>query len=256
MNEPQIFNNSDFGDIRTAEENGKVLFCGSDVAKALGYAIPSKAVNTHCKGVSKMEVPTNGGRQEMLFIPEGDLYRLIVNSKLPNAEKFERWVFDDVLPTIRKHGMYATDELVNNPDLLIQIATTLKEERAKNKVLETSVAVKDQLIGELKPKADYTDRILQNKGLVSISQIAKDYGMTGQALNAKLHELKIQYKQGNQWLLYAKYQACGYTHSKTIDITRSDGSKDVVMETKWTQKGRLFIYEQLKADRIIPVIER
>jgi len=256
MNEPQIFNNSDFGDIRTAEENGKVLFCGSDVAKALGYAIPSKAVNTHCKGVSKMEVPTNGGRQEMLFIPEGDLYRLIVNSKLPNAEKFERWVFDDVLPTIRKHGMYATDELVNNPDLLIQIATTLKEERAKNKVLETSVAVKDQLIGELKPKADYTDRILQNKGLVSISQIAKDYGVTGQALNAKLHELKIQYKQGNQWLLYAKYQACGYTHSKTIDITRSDGSKDVVMETKWTQKGRLFIYEQLKADRIIPVIER
>ena len=256
MNELKIFNNSDFGDIRTAEENGKVLFCGSDVAKALGYAVPRKAIYDHCKGVLKRNTLTNGGEQELSFIPEGDLYRLIVNSKLPNAEKFERWVFDDVLPTIRKHGMYATDELVNNPDLLIQIATTLKEERAKNKALETSVAVKDQLIGELKPKADYTDRILQNKGLVSISQISKDYGMTGQALNAKLHELKIQYKQGNQWLLYAKYQACGYTHSKTIDITRSDGSKDVVMETKWTQKGRLFIYEQLKADGIIPVIER
>lgn len=259
MNELQIFNNSDFGDIRTAEENGKVLFCGSDVAKALGYVNTKEALLRHCKddGVAFHDLTDNLGRtQQAKFINEGNLYRLIVNSKLPNAEKFECWVFEDVLPTIRKHGMYATDELVNNPDLLIQIATTLKEERAKNKALETSVAVKDQLIGELKPKADYTDRILQNKGLVSISQISKDYGMTGQALNAKLHELKIQYKQGNQWLLYAKYQACGYTHSKTIDITRSDGTKDVVMETKWTQKGRLFIYEQLKADGIIPVIER
>lgn len=104
-NELKIFENDQFGSIRTVEENGKVLFCGADVAKALGYAIPSKAVNTHCKseGVSKMEVPTNGGNQEMLFITEGNLYRLITHSKLSEAEKFESWVFDDVLPTIRRH---------------------------------------------------------------------------------------------------------------------------------------------------------
>ena len=136
MGELQIFKNEEFGEVRTVEIEGKPFFCGSDVAKALGYAIPSKAVNTHCKGVSKMEAPTNGGIQELLFIPEGDLYRLIVSSKLPTAEKFEHWVFDEVLPSIRKHGMYATDELLDNPDLIIQMATKLKEEREARKALE------------------------------------------------------------------------------------------------------------------------
>lgn len=107
INSLQIFNSAEFGQVRTMEEQGKIMFCGSDVARALGYAIPSKAVNTHCKGVSKMEVPTRGGKQEMLFIPEGDLYRLIVNSKLPSAEKFERWVFDEVLPSLRMSGTYS-----------------------------------------------------------------------------------------------------------------------------------------------------
>lgn len=126
MNELKIFENAEFGSIRTLEENGKVLFCGNDIAKPLGYAIPSKAINTHCKGVSKMEVSTNGGIQQMLFITEGDVYRLITHSKLPSAEKFEKWVFDEVLPSIRKHGMYATDELLNNPDLAIKAFTALK----------------------------------------------------------------------------------------------------------------------------------
>lgn len=103
----KIFGTNEFGSIRTIEENGKVLFVGSDIAKSLGYAIPSKAVNTHCKGVSKMEVPTNGGFQEMLVISEGDLYRLIVNSKLPSAQKFESWVFDEVLPEIRRSGSFS-----------------------------------------------------------------------------------------------------------------------------------------------------
>lgn len=100
-----------------------MLFCGSDVAKALGYSIPSKAVNAHCRGVSKMEVPTNGGNQTMLFIPEGDVYRLITHSKLPAAEQFERWVFDEVLPSIRKNGAYMTDATLEqaliSPDFLI-----------------------------------------------------------------------------------------------------------------------------------------
>ncbi len=115
---------------------------------------------------------------------------------------------------------------------------------------------KDQLIGELKPKADYMDSILKNKGLVTITQIAKDYGMSGTKMNELLHELKIQYKQSGQWLLYEKYQAKGYTHSSTVDILRSDGRPDVKMNTKWTQKGRLFLYDLLKEVGVYPVVEK
>lgn len=195
MSELKIFENKDFGAVRTVEENGKILFCGSDVAKALGYAIPSKAVQSHCKGVSKMEVPTKGGKQQMLFIPEGDLYRLIVNSKLPSAEKFEHWVFDEVLPSIRQTGAYMTAETIEkvlyDPDVIINIATQLKE-------LQLEVARKNQLIGELQPKANYVDMILNNKGLVTITQIAKDYGMSGAKMNSLLHTLGVQYKQSGQ----------------------------------------------------------
>lgn len=237
MNNLQVFNNNEFGAVRTIEINNKPYFCGSDVAKALGYAIPSKAINTHCKGVSKMEVPTKGGVQEMLFISEGDVYRLIAKSKLPSAEKFESWVFDEVLPSIRKHGTYATDELLNNPDLFISVLQDLKKEREEKAKLEGENKMQKQIIGELQPKANYTDVILNNKGLVTITQIAKDYGKSGTEMNNMLHDLGVQYKQSGQWLLYSKYHDKGYTHSNTVDITRSDGSKDVKMNTKWTLKG-------------------
>ena len=262
MNELQIFENPEFGSIRTIKKDSKIYFCGSDVAKALGYAIPSKAVNTHCKteGVSKMEVPTNGGMQEMLFITEGNVYRLITHSKLPAAEQFEHWVFDEVLPDIRKHGAYMTPETLEaailNPDYLIKLATALKEEKGRRQALETENAQQKQIIGELKPRADYTDKILSNKGLVTITQIAKDYGMSGRKMNKILEDLHVQYKQSGQWLLYAEYHDKGYTHSKTIDITRKDGTPDVTMETKWTQKGRLFVYELLKGEGILPIIEQ
>lgn len=106
MNDLQIFNNEEFGEIRTITKDDKTYFAGSDVAKALGYAIPHKAVQTHCKGVLKWNIPTNSGNQDVLFITEGDIYRLIMKSKLPSAEKFESWVMDEVLPTIRKTGSY------------------------------------------------------------------------------------------------------------------------------------------------------
>ena len=260
MNDLQVFKNEEFGEVRTIDDNGKILFCGSDVAKALGYAIPSKAVNAHCKGVSKMEVPTRGGIQQMLFIPEGDLYRLITHSRLKEAEKFERWVFDDVLPSIRKHGAYMTPETIErvllNPDTIIQLAQSLKEERQKNEQLSLENIQQRQIIGELKPKATYYDVILNNKGLVTITQIAKDYGMSGRALNKKLHELGVQYKQSDQWLLYKEYHDKGYTHSQTQEIVLKDGTKDIKMNTKWTQKGRLFLYELLKYEGILPIIER
>ncbi|MCF2662751.1 Bro-N domain-containing protein [Pseudoflavonifractor phocaeensis] len=143
MNELQVFNNPDFGEVRTIEENGAVLFCGSDVAKALGYSRPADAVSSHCKGSVIRRLPTSGGAQEIKFIPESDLYRLVFSSRLPQAEKFTDWVTQEVLPTIRRHGMYATAETVekmlSDPDAMIQVFTALKEERAARQALADKV---------------------------------------------------------------------------------------------------------------------
>lgn len=124
------------------------------------------------------------------------------------------------------------------------------------KFLGDQVVEQQQIITELQPKANYVDKILQSKSLVTITQIAKDYGMSGRKFNQILKELKIQYKVGGQWVLYSKYQNNGYVHSRTIDITRADGRSDVTMQTEWTQKGRLFLYEELKKHDYIPVIEQ
>lgn len=134
-----------------------------------------------------------------------------------------------------------------------QTITKLKD---SVKSLSTEISVKNQIIGELKPKADYYDEILKNPGLVTITQIAKDYGMSGKKMNEILHDIGIQYKQSGQWLLYSKYHCMGYTHSETVDITRSDGRPDVKMNTKWSQKGRIFLYDKLKENGILPVIEQ
>ena len=256
--EIQIFKNEEFGEVRTLVIDGEPWFIGKDVASILGYSDTDYAIRTHVDDEDKLTRGFIGSGQSrnMKIINESGLYSLILSSKLPNAKKFKRWVTSEVLPSIRKHGMYATNELLDNPDLIIQIATELKKERAKNKTLEEENAQKTQIIGELKPKADYTDLILRSKSIVAVTQIAKDYGMSAQELNAKLHELKVQYLVGKQWILYAKYQAKGYTHSETIPITHSDGRPDVNMITKWTQKGRLFIYNLLKANGILPMIER
>lgn len=260
MNELQVFNSEEFGQVRTVEINGKPYFVANDVAKALGYVETAKAIRTHCKGVSEMDIPSKGGVQCMKIIPEGDIYRLIVRSKLPSAEKFEKWVFDEVIPSIHQYGAYMTEQTIEkalaSPDFLIQLATKLKDEQTRRKEAETEIRVKDQIIGELKPKADYYDEILKNPGLVTITQIAKDYGMSGKKMNRILHELGIQYKQSEQWLLYSDYHCLGYTQSEVTDIIRSDGTPDVKLLTKWTMKGRLFLYNKLKEKGIIPVIEQ
>lgn len=190
------------------------------------------------------------------FIPENIFYRLSMKAKNEKAENFQIKVADEILPSIRKTGSYSLEQ----PSYMIEDPVKRAEkwiiEQKEKQLLSISIEKKDQIIGELKPKADYTDSILKNKGLVNIGQIAKDYGMTANALNKKLHELKVQYKQGEQWLLYRAYHDKGYTHSSTIDIMRSDGRPDVKMNTKWTQKGRLFIYDLLKNKGILPMIER
>lgn len=260
MNELKIFNSEEFGDIRTTEIDGKPYFVANDVARALGYKRPADAVTAHCKGSVKHRYLTDGGEQELKVIPEGDIYRLTVRSKLPSAEKFEKWVFDEVIPSIHQYGAYMTEQTIEkalaSPDFLIQLATKLKDEQTRRKEAEAEIRVKDQIIGELKPKADYYDEILKNPGLVTITQIAKDYGMSGKKMNRILHELGIQYKQSEQWLLYSDYHCLGYTQSEVTDIIRSDGTPDVKLLTKWTMKGRLFLYNKLKEKGIIPVIEQ
>lgn len=202
MNELQVFNSKEFGDIRTTEIDGKPYFVANDVARALGYKRPADAVTAHCKGSVKHRYLTDGGEQELKVIPEGDIYRLTVRSKLPSAEKFEKWVFDEVIPSIHQYGAYMTEQTIEkaltSPDFLIQLATKLKDEQTRRKEAEAEIRVKDQIIGELKPKADYYDEILKNPGLVTITQIAKDYGMSGKKMNRILHELGIQYKQSEQ----------------------------------------------------------
>lgn len=258
LQELKIFNNAEFGQIRTISIDNEPYFVGKDIAKALGYTDTSDALKKHVLKDDKLtrSFADSGQNREMYVINESGMYCLIFGSKLESAQNFKHWVTSEVLPSIRKHGMYAIDELINNPDLAIQALTALKDEREKNRELSEEVNVKNQLIGELKPKADYMDRILKNPGLVTITQIAKDYGMSGQAMNDLLHSLKVQYKQSSQWLLYEKYQSCGYTHSETINFTHADGRPDVKMNTKWTQKGRLFLYQLLKANGILPTIER
>ena len=142
----------------------------------------------------------------------------------------------------------------NTPEMVMSRALRMAENKITSLTLQ--IAQKEQIIGELKPKANYVDIILNNKGLVTVTQIAKDYGMSGREMNNLLHRLGIQYFQSGQWLLYSKYHDNGYTHSHTIPITHSNGTPDVKMQTKWTQKGRLFIYELLKKHNIFPLIEQ
>lgn len=253
----KIFENSEFGEIRTVEIGGEPWFVGRDVATVLGYSNPRKAIGDHVddedKGVTKCD--TLGGSQDLTIINESGLYSLILSSKLPNAKAFKRWVTSEVLPAIRKHGLYAIDDILENPDIAIQALTKLKEERAARKALELDNQVKSQQIAELQPKATYYDLILQCKDLLSVTEIAKDYGMSAKGLNAMLHELGVQYNQSGVWFLYAKYQHEGYTQTKTQNYNRPDGTQGSKVHTYWTQKGRLFIYNLLKSEGILPTIE-
>lgn len=263
MNELKIFESPEFGTIRSLELNGEPWFVGKDVAEVLGYREPrsaiSKKVDEDDRGVAKMETPS--GIQEMTIINESGLYSLILSSKLPTAKAFKRWVTSEVLPAIRKTGGYIpTTPQMSEQEIMakaVQISmATIAQQKDAILALESRNAMQEQIIHEMQPKADYTDMILQSKSVVNINQIAKDYGMTAQEMNKILHEIGVQYKQGGQWLLYKAYHSYGYTHSETFNITHRDGTPDVVMNTKWTQKGRLFLYEKLKEFGYLPMIEQ
>ncbi|GAA0492951.1 phage antirepressor KilAC domain-containing protein [Alkalibacterium sp. m-11] len=256
--ELQVYRNAEFGSVRTTTIGGQPYFVGKDVAGILGYANTRKALIDHIDEEDKDDVTIRdaiGRNQTMIAINESGLYSLILSSKMPSAKKFKRWVTNEVLPAIRKHGLYATDDLIANPDLAIAAFTALKEEREKNKELMAAVAIGQQQIAEMKPKATYYDVVLKCRDAVNISVIAKDYGWSAMRMNEYLHEKGIQFKQGDIWLLYQKYAPNGYTKTNTHIYEDSKGIKHTKVHTKWTQKGRLFIYEQLKADGIYPQIE-
>lgn len=248
-NKVQIFNNSEFGELGIVLIDGKEYFHANQCAKALGYVVPKDAIVAHCKGAVKHRLLTKGGYQEVKLIPEGDLYRLIMRSRLPSAEKFESWVFNEILPSIRKNGMYFTPEALveslRNPDGLIAMLGLLQEEQQKRKQLEVENAF-------LSVKANYYDKIMCSTENVPITKIAKDYGMSAVAFNKMLYEIGIQFPLGKTWILYQKYANKGYTQSRTFIISEDK----TATHTYWTKKGCVFLYDLLLEHGIVPVAEQ
>lgn len=250
MNELQIFNSPEFGQVRTIVKNDEVWFIGKDVTEALGYQNSSRDINRHVDEedrqilkstetvVLEKDIPIRG----LIIINESGLYSLALSSKLPKAKEFKRWITKEVIPSIRKHGGYLTpakiEEVLSNPDTIIKLATELKKLRTENQM-------QAQQIAEFKPIKEYVDIILQSTDTVTITQIAADYGLSAKKLNKILNEEKIQHKVNDQWILYSNMMNKGYTKSETIDIERSDGRIETKMYTRWTQKGRLKIHEIL-----------
>ena len=243
MNELQLFNNPRFGDVRTLTEDGNTLFCGSDVARALGYAKPQNAIAAHCKGALKRGILTNGGMQEMSFIPEGDLYRLITHSKLPDAEKFERWVFDEILPSIRRNGMYATPEklaeMLLNPDAMIQTLQALKAEQEKRRALEAQAEAD-------KPKVLFSDAVSASSSSILIGDLAKLLRQNGVPIgqNRLFDRLRsegylMRYGESRN-LPTQRAMEQGLFEVKETTISNPDGSIRVTKTTKVTGKGQVY----------------
>lgn len=256
--ELQIFKNEQFGEVRTADIKGEVYFNLNDCCKILELSNPRKTLERlNPKGVTTSDTLTAGGIQQANFINESNFYKLVFQSRKPEAEKFADWVTSEVLPSIRKNGAYVTDqkavEIATNPDalgaFLQNLADQVKRLEAKNATMEVELK-------ETKPKAEYYDLMLANKGLIKTSEIAKNYGHSAQAFNKLLHQLKVIYKQGNTWLPYAKYQTHNYVQLEPFAYTNSKGMPDVKMRTKWTMKGHIFLYELLKKNGILPLIEQ
>lgn len=258
-NQLQIFSNPEFGEVRTqVDEKGDPWFCAKDVCDALKHTNSRRAIAQLVDegDVTKRYTPTSSGDQLMTYINESGLYSLILFSKLESAKRFKHWVTSDVLPTIRKRGAFFTNDAleraVREPDFLIKLASAIKHERQQKEMYAQKCTEQGETIKQLEKQSAYVDYVLQSPGLLNINQIAQDYGISAQCLNSLLRQHLIQYKSNNQWILYAKYKDKGYVHSTTHILDNGI----VVMHTQWTQKGRLFLYEQLKSWGFYPIMEQ
>lgn len=267
MTDVKIFSSEEFGEVRTVIINDEPWFVGKDVAKILGYKDTSDALKKHVDEEDKLtrRFADSGQNREMYVINESGLYSLILSSKLAKAKQFKRWVTSEILPSIRKHGAYATpdtiESILKNPDFGIQLLQKLKEEIAARERAEAENArlgqiVEDQreVIDVMAPKSRYHDLVWNNPGDMTISQIAKDYGKSAQWLNKYLSKKGIQYKKGNTWLPYQKYANMGIVHTHTTPLEREMGIMSI-SSTHWTPKGRIFVYETLKIDGVLPLCE-
>lgn len=258
----EVFSHPQFGKVATAiSEDGEILFKANDVAIALGYKNYKWAVSSHCEGVRVLRTPSENQHgtvtlQPTKYIPESDVYALIFGSKLPAAKEFRRWVFEEVLPCIRKTGAYMTDEVqaraIDNPDFLMKLAKALKEQKQEIREQKRIISEQSVEIENLSSRASYVEQVLACPNLICITQIAQNYGMSARKFNLILEQLRIQYKVNGQWILFAEYKDAGYVQSATSVDENGRGR----LWTYWTQNGRLFLYETLKKQNILPTMEK
>lgn len=252
MNELQVFNNPEFGEIRTVEVNGEPWLVGKDVARSLGYKDTVNALKTHVDSEDKggWQITTPSGTQEMTIINESGLYSLVLSSKLPGAKQFKRWVTSEVLPSIRKTGGY------NIPKDYPSALRALADSEEQRLALVAENEAQKQAIADFQPIKQYVDTILSSTGTMTITQIAADYDLSAKRLNRILRDEGIQRCVNGQWILYKKYMGKGYTKSVTFNFIHTDGRPDAKPTTQWTQKGRLLIHNILTARGIQAVMDR
>ena len=240
MNEMMIFQNVEFGVIRTtSNEQGEALFCAKDVALALGYDQPHKAIVRHVEeddGMKRTLIDSLGRKQRATFINESGLYALILSSKLESAKRFKRWVTSEVLPAIRKQGGYmVAKQGDSDKDIMLRAI----------EIVKATLKRRDEQIAKLKPRAEYADQVLDSITCITTTQLAKELGMSAQELNRRLCEMRIQYWQSGQYMLYAEFARQGFAKSRTRKHTLKHGM--VLTETYlvWTERGREFIHRLL-----------
>ena len=264
-NEMKVFENEQFGQVRAMVIDGNPWFVAADVCKALDLNQVTNAIrklDDDEKATTLISIKGGNGAiadKEINIVSESGLYSLVLGSRKPEAKAFKRWVTHEVIPSIRKHGMYATDEVIDkmigDPDFAIKLFTTLKEEREKNKKLQATVETQAKKIEADKPKVRYYDIILQCEELLTPTQIAKDYGMSAIKFNRLLNEQHIQFRQGKKWILYQKYADLGWGQNQTSEYYTDYGFNcDTAL--RYTQVGRRGIYDKLKASGILPICER
>ncbi|WP_304178018.1 phage antirepressor KilAC domain-containing protein [Leptotrichia trevisanii] len=246
-----VFENEKFGKVRVVTENEKPYFNLNDVCEILGLKNP-RDVKTRLnqKGVVISDTPTKSGIQQMNYIDESNFYKCIFRSNKPEAEAITEWVTGEVLPTIRKTGMYVTDNvwdtIMNDPEKLGEVLINYGKVKKEKELLEEENQIQKQLIAEYKPIKEYVDTILSSEDTMTTTQIAADYGFSAYELNKTLNEQRVVRKVGGQWILYIEHMNKGYTKSETMTVKKKDGTDKVVANTKWTQKGRLFIHNLLE----------